>query len=61
MGSLIDLMLPVIDASENVWASIFCPQELAAPKLLVSDLQQLMLNMGAIFLLDLEQRLITTL
>ena len=61
MGSLNDLMLPVIDASEDVWASFFCAQELAAVKALVMDLQQPMLNMGGIFPLDLDERLINTL
>ena len=61
MGSLNDLMLPIVDALEDVWASVFCAQELFSVKLLVSDLHQPMLNMGAIFPLDLEQRLITAL
>ena len=61
MGSLNDLLLPVVDATEDVWASMFCPQELASLKSLVSDLHQPMLNMGAVFPLDVEERLSVTL
>ena len=61
MGSLNDLLLPVVDATEEVWASIFCPQELASLKSLVNDLHQPMLNMGAVFPLDVHDRLSTTL
>ena len=61
MGSLNDLMLPVIDTSDDVWTSFFCAQELAAVKALVRDLQQPMMGMGGIFPLDLDERLITAL
>ena len=61
MGSLNDLLLPVVDATEDVWASMFCSQELASLKSLVSDLHQPMLNMGAVFPLDVEERLSVTL
>ena len=61
MGSLNDLLLPVIDTAEDVWTTFFCIQELAAVKALVNDLQQPMLGMGGIFPLDLDERLVIAL
>ena len=61
MGSLNDLLLPVIDTAEDVWTTFFCAQELAAVKALVNDLQQPMLGMGGIFPLDLDERLVIAL
>ena len=61
MSNLNDLLLPVVDASDEVWASFFSEQELTTVKSLVSDLHQPRLNMGAIYPLDLEQRHITAL
>ena len=61
MGSLNDLLLPVIDTAEDVWTTFFCTQELAAVNALVNDLQQPMLGMGGIFPLDLDERLVIAL
>ena len=61
MGSLNDLLLPIIDTTDAVWTTFFCPQELAAVKTLISDLQQPMLGMGGIVPLDLDDRLVFSL
>ena len=57
MSGLNDLLLPVVDRNEEVWATFFYPQEVTALKEFTDELQQPMLGLGSVYPFDVDERL----
>ena len=56
MSGLNDLLLPVVDRNDEVWATFFNPEEVTALMELIEELQQPMLGLGAIYPFDVDER-----
>ena len=57
MSNVNDLSLPVIDTSGAIWETFFCPEEFAAMRALVEELQKPKLGMGGVYPLDVGEPL----